>query len=280
MPFTFPQLKAIVRTYANKGDFEPMLDEAFTTPHQKRLLAKLRERSYSVWTEGNAKLPFLSFSGLPGEGVCPGAGECLQFCYSFRSWRNTAPFMRQFQNSLLLDTVQGRRKIVNDLDAALNKRKFQKIVKDGKHVDVRLYVDGDFRNTGEIRFWMRVLAERPHVRAYCYSKSLHLFKALSEQGFKFPPNFMLNLSTGGVHDGLHDSMQALPFVRGRFAAGPVHASPLKLDKAQKRVLTTWAKQEYGGKAVVCPGKCGDCTSAGHICGLNTFKGYTVVIPKH
>ena len=116
MAFTFNQLKDIVRTYANKGDYEPMLDATFTTPHQQRLLNKLRERSYSVWTEGNAKLPFLSWSSLPGEGVCPGAGECLQFCYSFRSWRNVAPFMRQFQNSVLLDTLEGRRKIVNDLE--------------------------------------------------------------------------------------------------------------------------------------------------------------------
>jgi hypothetical protein len=35
---------------------------------------------------GNSKLPFVSFSTLPGV-TCPGAGDCIDFCYSYRAWR-------------------------------------------------------------------------------------------------------------------------------------------------------------------------------------------------
>ena len=275
MGFTYDQLKAITRTYAEGGEYMPALEEVCQSPRQRSLLDLFKRDGFKVWTEGNSKLPFLSFSGLPGEGHCPGAGECLDFCYSFKGWRNFAPFLRQFQNSRLLDSIAGRRHIVSELDKQLARRKFK-----GREVDVRLYVDGDYRNKGEIKFWMNVLRERPSVRAYCYSKSLHLFKEMKEEGYDFPPNFKLNLSTGGVYDGLHDELSAASFVRGRFAAGPVHGSPLNITRDEKLTLTQWAKAEFGGKAVVCPGRCGDCTKIGHICGLDQFKGYTVVIPKH
>lgn len=275
MSFTFDQLRAITKTYSEGGQYKSTLDAVCTTPRQKSLLALFKRDGFKVWTEGNSKLPFLSFSALPGEGHCPGAGECLKFCYSFKGWRNFAPFLRQFQNSRLLDTVAGRRFIVSELDKQLARRKYA-----GREVDVRLYVDGDYRSKGEIRFWMRVLRQRPNVRAYCYSKSLHLFKEMHTEGYKFPENFKLNLSTGGVYDGLHNELASAPFVRGRFAAGPVHGSPLHITRDQKVTLTKWAKSEFGGKAIVCPGECGSCTKIGHICGLDKFKGYTVVIPKH
>lgn len=275
MAFTFDQLKDIIRLYATGENYMDSLESVCTSPRQNSLLTLFKRDGFKVWAEGNSKLPFLSFSALPGENTCPGAGECLDFCYSFKSWRNFAPFLRQFQNSRLLDTEQGRGHIVASLDAQLARRKFR-----NRQVDIRLYVDGDFRSKSEILFWMDVLSERPNVRAYCYSKSLHLFKELSDSGYQFPENFKLNLSTGGKFDGLHDELQSADFVRGRFAAGPVHGSPLKITKGERLTLAKWAKETYGGKAVVCPGQCGDCTKIGHICGLDQFKGYTVVIPKH
>ena len=36
--------------------------------------------------DGNGKLPFYCFSSLPGV-TCPGAGSCLDWCYSFKAWR-------------------------------------------------------------------------------------------------------------------------------------------------------------------------------------------------
>ena len=54
---------------------------------------------FKIFTKGNGKLPFYSFSSLPGV-TCPGAGDCLKFCYSFRSWRYPAAFFRQIQNTI------------------------------------------------------------------------------------------------------------------------------------------------------------------------------------
>jgi len=63
---------------------------------------KTLDPNYSVFSlNGNSKLPFVSFSSLPGV-TCPGAGECLDFCYSFRAWRYPAAFMRQAQNAYLM----------------------------------------------------------------------------------------------------------------------------------------------------------------------------------
>ena len=54
---------------------------------------------HTVFTTGNVKLPFLSFSTLPGV-TCPGASSCLDYCYSFKAWRQPAAFFRQVQNTL------------------------------------------------------------------------------------------------------------------------------------------------------------------------------------
>ena len=68
----------------------------------------LADVPFSIFAEtGNVKLPFVSFSTLPGFS-CPGAGECLKFCYSYRAWRYPAGFLRQLQNTILLQTARGR----------------------------------------------------------------------------------------------------------------------------------------------------------------------------
>ena len=67
---------------------------------------------FSVWNvDGNSKLPFASFSTLPGV-TCPGAGACWfagatskggdGYCYTLKGWRYPATLFRQVQNTLLL----------------------------------------------------------------------------------------------------------------------------------------------------------------------------------
>ena len=56
----------------------------------------------AVFTIGNKKLPCLSFSTLPGV-TCSGAGVCLDYCYSFKAWRQPGAFFRQVQNTLLMN---------------------------------------------------------------------------------------------------------------------------------------------------------------------------------
>ena len=91
---------------------------------------------FSVFTVGNVKLPFLSFSTLP-DVTCPGAGECLDYCYSFKAWRYPSAFFRQVQNTILMSNFNI---IETELSKILSRPTFRRADK----IDFRLYVDGDF----------------------------------------------------------------------------------------------------------------------------------------
>jgi len=221
------------------------------------------ELPFSVFTVGNMKLPFLNFSTLPAV-TCGGAGDCLNWCYSFKAWRYPSAFLRQCQNTLLMFEFNT---IENELIKVINKPKFAKLDK----IDFRLYVDGDFHTVENLTDWMELMRKNPKLNSYGYSKSLNHFFMLHENGFKFPSNYVLNLSSGGIYESLNQFLQPLPFVRGEFKAVNLNGG-------------TWAgyrKQNKGKKIFVCPLKCGSCTSLGHACGnLSTFKNYDIVIQQH
>ena len=213
--------------------------------------------------DGNKKLPFLCFSTLPAV-TCPGAAECLKWCYSYKAWRYPASFLRQVQNTLLMHNFSI---IKNELIKIVNLPKFQKMNK----IDFRLYVDGDFKTANEIKNWMRLLKEIPKINAYGYSKSLHFFKRLKENNFKFPKNYVLNLSNGGKFDFLHNELNKYSFVRGNFEALNIK------NKTAKEIKKTYPNK----KIFICPLLCGSCTKLGHACGnLTVFKDYSILINKH
>ena len=220
---------------------------------------------FNVFKVGNSKLPFLNFSTLPGS-TCPGAGACLDYCYSFKSWRYPAAFFGQCMNTLLMR--ENFSIIGSELKKITSSPKFSKLEK----IDFRLYVDGDFSNYQEIINWMQLLEKLPKIAAYGYSKSLNLFLDLSDQQFNFPKNYVLNLSNGGKFDVLHKFLVNLPFVRGNFEG-------LNIVKGTK--LSEIKKTYPNKKVFLCPGTCGDCTSVGHACGnLDVFKDYSIVLPIH
>ena len=230
---------------------------------------------YTIFTQGNGKLPFYSFSSLPGV-TCPGAGECLKFCYSFRSWRYPAAFFRQIQNTILLMSDTGRKYL---------REEFNKLKPDH---DFRLYVDGDFDSLETMKFWMDLLKSRPDIRAYGYSKSWKLFIEYDQLGYTFPDNYQLNLSSGSIYQNnktILDQISKLSIYRGEFIALPSEKMPNILE--DRPSFTAWAKQLrqraklYGiKKAWVCPGKCGNCTPTGHACGSKRFKNVPIIIGIH
>jgi hypothetical protein len=239
---------------------------------------------FTIYTKGNGKLPFYSFSALPGAKFCPGAGECLKWCYSFRAWRYPAAFFRQLQNTILLMSESGR----NHLIGAFN------IIPDG--LDFRLYVDGDFDSLDTMRFWFGLLKTRPNINAYGYSKSWEIFTAYAKR-YTFPDNYELNRSsgskfannTGGIGiptSKLAQQIAKLPIFRGDFIAVPTDSKmPDKLT--QQSEFNVWAKKLreraklYGiNRSFVCPGKCGRCTPKGHACGSKRFKNVAVIIGIH
>ena len=229
---------------------------------------------FKIFTKGNGKLPFYSFSSLPGV-TCPGAGDCLKFCYSFRSWRYPAAFFRQIQNTILLMSDTGR----EHLRLEFNKLK--------PNHDFRLYVDGDFDSLETMKFWMDLLKSRPDIRAYGYSKSWELFLQYDKL-YTFPDNYQLNLSSGSIYQNnktILDQISKLSIYRGEFIALPSEKMPNILE--DRPSFTAWAKQLrqraklYGiKKAWVCPGKCGNCTPTGHACGSKRFKNVPIIIGIH
>ena len=221
---------------------------------------------HSVFIIGNKKLPFLSFSTLPAV-TCSGAGICLDYCYSFKAWRQPSAFFRQVQNTLLMNDFDIIKQELNKT-LYLKNGNLRKAFKDMNKIDFRLYVDGDYSTEKDLLNWMELLKEFPYINSYGYSKSLHLFLKLYDQGYKFPSNYVLNLSNGGIYDSLMPILQDLYFVRGKFTA-------VKISKGEN------IREKFNKKIFICPGLCGKCTNKGHACGnMNTFNNIEIVIPVH
>lgn len=233
---------------------------------------------YNVFSiNGNSKLPFVAFSALPGKAHCPGAGDCLSFCYSFKSWMRPTAFGRQAQNSILRKYYPHR--IVGALDSILAMRKF-------KHgLTLRLYVDGDFNSLSDFALWQGILHERQNIKAYGYSKSFDIILTYADSGATFAPNYVLNVSSGHRHDeSTVQRIEALPITRGAFVAVPVANRRRSIDHANpehRKAVQSALKAAHNVKtAFACPGLCGNCTSSGHACGSMKFKGISIGIAVH
>lgn len=281
---TYSRLMAIaasIQTGTNV-DTIALIDDliAFKTLEGKpawiREMGKLRDfiagRVSTPWPivklDGNGKLPFAAFSSLPGV-TCPGAGDCLDWCYSFKAWRYPAAFARMAQNAWLMiynpgAIVEAFHAIPHDIQT------------------MRLYVDGDFASSLDVRFWMELIRTRPALEVYGYSKSFRELLAYNDMlayGQAWPKNYLLNLSGGHAHD-LHivDEMKSLPITRGTFDAVSIGRKVKSSDHGKP--ATNAAIRAKAGKVFPCPGKCGSCTPKGHACGSDRFRGIPIVIAVH
>lgn len=224
---------------------------------------------------GNSKLPFVSFSVLPGV-TCPGAGDCLDYCYSYRAWRYPAAFARQAQNTYLVRFNKAA--IINQLNAINQLQEYS------NGYDLRLYVDGDFDSVETVKFWFDTLKVNPKIRAYGYSKSFEQIRDYYNKGLGFPDNYQLNLSGGHCHgESLVNELKQYSITRGEFIAvnigrtvtSDMHGKP-DTNKAIREVMAL----QGVNKVFPCPGSCGTCTGSGHACGLPKLKGVTIAIAIH
>jgi hypothetical protein len=216
-----------------------------------------------IKSDGNSKLPFYAFSSLPGV-TCPGAGDCLKFCYSFRAWRYPDAFARQIQNAFLM------RFYPDAIRDAFN------AIPDG--VDFRLYVDGDFSSVSDVSFWFSLLLSRPSIKAYGYSKS---FAELLAYTGDYPSNYALNVSSGHNHsDETVNLIKVLPITRGEFRAVSV-GFKVKSNMHGTKAVNDALRIKSNERIFPCPGKCGSCTGKGHACGmLDSLKGKVIAIAIH
>ena len=235
--------------------------------------AKLRavivdgQAQYSIFAMGgNSKLPFVAFSTLPGV-TCPGAGACLDFCYSYRAWRYPASFMRQAQNAYLMRFAPN--KILEAFDTV--------DAKFSSAYDMRLYVDGDFASALDVDFWFEAIKARPKARVYGYSKS---FEALLSYAGTWPENYMLNVSSGhNASAATVEKIKALPITRGEFIAVSLGKKIKSTDHGTKATNSA-LREAFGSKAFPCPGTCGTCTGKGHACGMQALRGIPIIIAIH
>lgn len=215
--------------------------------------------------KGNSKLPFVAFSSLPGV-TCPGAGDCINWCYSFRAWRFPASFCRQAQNAwFLLNAPQAITQAFMSLP---------------QNITLRLYVDGDFATGADVAYWMERLRQRPDVQAYGYSKSFNELLTYYREWPYFPNNYILNLSGGHKHSSeTVEKMKALPITRGVFDAVSIGRKVKSTDHG-KRETNAAIRAAVSDKVFPCPGKCGTCTPKGHACGSESFRGIRIAIAVH
>jgi len=233
-------------------------------------MARGENLSYTIFGhDGNGKLPFVFFSALP-QYTCPGAGECLQWCYSFKGWRYPAAFLRQLQNTLLLTKSAGRRIVA------------QKTNELPDDIDCRLYVDGDFATLAQVAFWMSLINSRSDLRVYGYSKSWRQLLEYDKIGGKWPENYCLNLSNGGNAESLRGDVARLPIVRGNFLTVDIDGKLAgKYDSKEYKTAVRESAANAGiQRPFVCPGRCGECTPKGHFCGRKETSGVDVVIGVH
>jgi hypothetical protein len=229
-----------------------------------------RKNQFSIFAlGGNSKLPFVAFSTLPGV-TCPGAGECLNFCYSFRAWRYPAAFARMAQNAFLMRF--NNQEIYSAFESIAQNRK------DG--FDFRLYVDGDFSSIDDVDFWMWALSINQNARAYGYSKSFAQLLDFDSKWGNWPGNYQLNIS-GGHNAGPETiaAIEQLPITRGHFIAVSIGRKVKSTDHGKPETNKA-LRDAFGAKAFTCPGACGACTKSGHACGMPKLKGLPIIIAMH
>lgn len=229
-----------------------------------------KHNAFSIFAlGGNSKLPFVSFSTLPGV-TCPGAGACIEFCYSYRAWRYPAAFARMVQNAYLL-------RFAPDAIALA----FQEIAaKRPTGFDFRLYVDGDFSSGADVAFWMQLLHDTPTARAYGYSKSFAALLGYNVIG-QWPSNYQLNISGGhNASQAMVDYVKALPITRGEFIAVSIGKKVKSTDHGTAATNAALRAAFPDQKIFPCPGTCGTCTGKGHACGMPKMKNRVIAIAMH
>lgn len=253
---------------------------------------------FPIFSCGNMKLPFWTWSKLPVV-TCPGKGACSSICYSLKHLSQPAPCFTWAQNTLL---AHFRRDIIAAAFSLLQ-----------APTVLRIHVDGDFEDEGEVAFWMELLKTRPAkfsksvqtagVTSYVYSKSWLELIAYDEHGGTWPEHFFVNISSGSKwHNNpeIKRRVMSLPCVRGEFVIIDDASLPHRLPgqkmtdemrdvMAEQRaaIVSQRMKAMYKKKFFVCQGKCAVCVETpkgsghfSHACGSAKFIGVTIGIGKH
>ncbi|WP_234334279.1 GP88 family protein [Streptomyces sp. NRRL B-1347] len=153
--------------------------------------SELREDGVWGWT-----LPALAARLPDGTTVktCPAAGVCASACYA----RNGSYLIP----SVAARHVENLRYVVEDLPGWTRQMSAELAHQRYRGGWIRIHDSGDFFSPAYLAAWLRIMAFRPWVSFYCYTKELTLFREMVEPA---PPrNFRWVYSYGGREDHLLD----------------------------------------------------------------------------
>ena len=234
---------------------------------------------FSVFKSGNGKHKFMNYSTIPIVN-CPGAGSCAsdKFCYSLKSLMRPNAALSWLQNQILEDNYFN----IIELEFEKHlKKNYKKHLKNNLNIDFRLYNDGDFSSLNNMVLWFNLLKKYPQIKAYGYTKSLHLVKELSLMDYEFPANYKFNISSGSKYEYLKNDkvIKNNPSYRGNFISFDLNGFRVNTTKRTKEHDKT-LRNAFKKKIFICPGTCNTCTSIGHACGSEKFNNIDIVIPIH
>jgi hypothetical protein len=122
---------------------------------------------------------------LPMGKTCPGAMDCLEYCYMIFIYRLRGDVCRNAHNRNFKLS-----KLPCFPAVAIHELKARQYIK-----RLRLHDSGDFYSQGYLNKWYKIAVACPEVLFYCYTKSLHLdFKR-----FKSLKNVKVIQSQGGKY---------------------------------------------------------------------------------
>lgn len=153
--------------------------------------SELREERIWNWT-----LPALAARLEDGRTVktCPAAGVCAQACYARNGTYNFPGVAERHRQNLayVLDDLPGWTRQMNaELSHPRHRGGW-----------IRVHDAGDFFDDRYLSAWLRIMAFRPWVNFYAYTKEVTRFRRLVEPA---PPrNFHWVYSYGGIEDHLLD----------------------------------------------------------------------------
>lgn len=138
-------------------------------------------------TKGNHKLSnnIIIFT-LPSGETCPGAGECIDWCYS-RKAELAYPKVKAARQRNWKATLEDS--FVNEMIKNL-----QEQIRKGKNV-LRLHQDGDFYSQEYLNKWKEISRNIPELKIFAYTKSFNL-----DLWTNLPNNFIILQSYGSKWD--------------------------------------------------------------------------------
>jgi hypothetical protein len=200
-------------------------EKSLTTSVASDASAKLK------FGKGNAKLgkEITTFS-LPAGWTCPGASQCLA-----KANRDTGRIddgklqaFRCFAASAEAAYTNVRESRWHNFD--LLKGKTREEMRDlilsslpEEASIVRVHVSGDFFSEGYFLAWADVSKERPKVKFYAYTKSIHIWEKVVSQ---VPSNLVLTASEGGKFD---DRINGFKRAKVVFSEDEASALGLQID---------------------------------------------------